>query len=848
VKKIITGLAILFMLSLTNQILHAQPATDTITFWVDGICGMCKDRIENAALSTVGVRFADWEISARQLSIVQSPEPLNLDELHQNIANVGHDTKKITASEEAYESLHNCCKYRDPAVVDAHAPKASEHEEDHLHGVVVEPGKNGGQVPLVGANVKWLGTGQGAVTDAEGAFELDRSEDTDQLVVSYVGYKPDTLTINQAGDVVINMVSAVTLDEVEVTHRQRSTTVSFIEAGNVQYLSEKEMLKAACCSLAESFETTPSVDVNFTDAVTGTRKIEMLGLASPYLQITRENMPDVRGIAALHGMDFTAGAWIEGIQLNTGAGSVVNGFESITGQINVELWKPESAVPAYLNLYTNAMGRMEGNLNLNHSLNEQWHSGLLLHGKYQQLVSDRNDDGFLDNPLSKHFIGVNRWRFIGKNGWMGQAGIKGTFIETRSGQLDEVETPWQASHNTRRVEGWLKTGYVFPSRPYASMGLQISAVYHDGVSDFGPREYDTNQESLYANFIYKSLIVDSRHTFKTGVSFQYDNYNEQLAGDQFLREEWVPGTFFEYTYGQGEALTAVAGLRADYHNNFGLFFTPRLNLRYAFNDRLVWRASGGRGQRTASIFAENLGFLASSRQVVLQSESTVTPYGLDAEVGWNMGTSVNWEYPMGEQTGMLSLSYYHTRFTNQIVVDYDQDPQSVYFYNLDGESFSHSLQAQADFEPLERWDIRLAYRFNDVRVDYLKGQLLKPMTSRHRAFLNTGYETVNGWKFDATLNWQGERRLPSTRSNPEEFRKEAESPSFFLLNGQVTKAWGRQWEIYVGGENLLNFRQEDPIIAAADPFSEFFDASLVWGPVFGRNLYLGMRYRFAGKE
>ena len=855
-KCLLSLLSLLWLGTFHNNV-NAQN-DETIEIWVDGVCGMCKDRIEGAALATIGVRFADWDVGSKQLKITKSPEPLDINQLHANITGVGHDTELQKATEEVYQALHVCCKYRDETISTAQGPaeKNSEQSIDdkYLKGVIVEENTKGEAVPLIGANIRWLNVNEGAVSDSEGVFEIERIEGINQLVVSYIGYESDTLLIDQGGNIVITLSDAVTLAEVKVTHRRKSTSVSFIEAGNIQYLSEDEFLKAACCSLAESFETTPSIDASFTDAVTGTRKIEMLGLASPYLQITRENMPDARGLSALYGLEFTAGPWIEGIQLNTGAGSVVNGFESITGQINVELWKPDKAVPVYLNLYGNAMGRLEGNLNLNHALNEEWQTGLLLHAKSQQRESDRNDDGFLDNPLSNHLIGINRWRFKGKNGWMGQAGIKGVFISNESGQMPDLESPWIADRDINRWEGWLKVGHVFEDRPYASMGFQFSAAYHDQENDFGSRSYIADQQSIYGNFIYQSIIKDSQHQFKTGMSIQVDEYEESIKEiaesetNTYTRTEWVPGAFFEYTYGKGEAFTAVAGLRADHHNQYGLFVTPRLNLRYAINEQLVWRVSGGRGQRTASIFAENIGLFASSRTIIVESKQQDTPYGLDAEVAWNGGTTLNWEFPTGKTSALLSLSYFHTHFTNQIVVDFDEDPQSVYFYNLDGTSFSNSIQTQIDFEPIDRWTVRMAYRYNDVEIDYKKGRLQKPLVSNHRAFFNTGYATKNGWKIDGTLSWQGERRIPSTESNPSDYQLDNYSPSFFLLNGQLSKAWGDQWEIYLGGENLLDFRQENPIIASDDPFGSYFDASLVWGPVFGRNVYIGMRYRLTGEQ
>lgn len=836
-------------LHLSAQAQQVLPTNENVHLWVDGACGMCAQRIEKAALTLPGIQTAQWDTPSKTLYVKTGQQPPTLQQLQDRLAQAGHDTEGATAPQAIYDALHFCCQYR------TESPDEDEPEEHGTNdsqtgivtGLVLTTQDNGSQSPLIGASVQWLNTSKGTTTDAEGRFSLPIQPDQPQLVISYVGYPPDTFRITQPGDYFFELSGAYTIDEVEVTHRNRSTEVSFLEAGNLQTLSERELTKAACCSLAESFETTPAIDASATDAVTGTRKIAMLGLASPYLQITRENMPDVRGLAAIHGMEYTAGAWVEGIQLNTGAGSVVNGFESITGQINVELWKPESADPLYLNLYGNRMGRLEGNLSTHHHLNEDWHTGLLLHAKYQQLESDRNADGFLDNPLSTHLIGIHRWRFTGgSTNWQGQAGIRGAYIEDRSGQVPGTDSPWTAQHNDRLMEGWLKTAYMFPGRPYASAAIQLSAKWHQNESRYGLRPYEGEQTSAYANLIYKDIISDTRHNFRTGASFQWDRYDELLGDQRYTRNEWVPGAYFEYTYGKGFPFTAVAGLRADYHNNFGGFLTPRLNLRYAFNEQLVWRASGGRGQRTASIFAENIGFLASSRTVIVQDEHSDLPYGLEAEVAWNMGTTLNYEFPaIGGRAANLALSYFHTRFQNQIVVDYDESPQEVYFYNLDGQSFSNSALVQLDIDLTAHWEARLAYRFNDVQTDYQSGRLEKPLVSRHRAFLNTAYETDSGWKFDATLSLRGAQRLPSTRSNPAEYRLDDYSPSFLLLSGQITKVWGRKWEVYLGGENLLDYRQENPILAADDPFGEFFDASMVWGPIFGRNVYVGMRYRLA---
>lgn len=722
--------------------------------------------------------------------------------------------------------------------------------ESQLQGQVYELDGNDQKVPLVGANVYWLGTTRGVPSDEAGGFALDRVEGSDQLVVSFIGYRNDTLTVSGDEALLVQLVPDETLDEVEIEYRQKTVQIDYLNPLKSEHISEKELLKAACCNLSESFETNPSVDVSFTDAVTGTRQIQMLGLAGPYTQITRENMPDVRGLSAIYGMVYIPGTWIESIQLNKGAGSVVNGFESVAGQINVELRKPEESDKLYVNLYANEGGRIEANVNFSQQVGEHWSTGILLHSKANAIERDRNKDGFLDNPLSKHFIGLNRWKYIGLNGLMIQFGIKATYIDNLGGQLGfdrfidrGTANAWGMNLVTHRYEGWTKIGKVYLEQPWKSLGLQVSGVYHDQDSYFGLNTYDAKQQSLYGNFIYQSMILDTDHQFKAGVSLQYDVYDELLNESDYGRTEIVPGAYFEYSYALLEKFNAMVGLRIDHHNIYGAFFTPRVHMRYALTENTVLRVSSGRGQRTASVFAENIGLFASSRELLIQGDNSSKPYGLDAEVAWNYGVNLTREFRLDYRDGNFSLEYYRTNFENQIVVDLDQNAQQALFYNLDGESYSNSFQAQVDYELAKRLDMRIGYRWFDVNTTYGDLTMQKPLVSAHRAFLNFAYETRSDWKFDYTFNWQGEKRIPFTESNPTDFQLQQRSPDFFIMNMQVSKEWNDRFEVYAGVENLLNYRQGNPILASEEPFGDYFDSSLVWGPIFGRNTYLGLRYR-----
>ncbi|NNC84791.1 MAG: TonB-dependent receptor [Bacteroidia bacterium] len=711
--------------------------------------------------------------------------------------------------------------------------------------------EKGTPVELVGVNIYWQGTSIGAVSDINGNFEIVRVSESTSLVFSYIGYQKDTIETTGLKIVNVELKQSLLLDGVDITERKQATQISLLNPLKVETMNEKELQKAACCNISESFETNPSVDVSFTDAVTGTRQIQMLGLAGPYSQITRENIPSVRGLSSLYGLVYIPGAWVESIQLNKGTGSVLNGFESIAGQINVELHKPEDTDKLYLNAFLNQEGRTELNAIYAPTLKgEKWSTALFLHGNQISNRTDHNDDGFLDVPLSKHLIGLNRWKYVGDNGIRMQLGIKGTYVDNVGGQKDFdpdddafSASIWGMHVNQQRFEAWSKIGKVFDGMSWKSMGLQLTAISHEHESFFGAREYDAEQQSFYSNYVYQSIIGNTNHQFKTGASFQYDKYKEVLSTEIFNREEMVPGAYFEYTNLVSENFTAVAGLRADYHNNYGEFFTPRLHLRYAINDGLVARASAGKGQRTANIIADNMGLLASSRVINVMGENNDNPYGLDAERAWNYGFNLVQCFKINGKEGTVSADFYRTDFINQIIIDTDRSADSVFVYNLDGESYSNSIQLQVNYEIVKRLDVRLAYRWFDVQTTYNGDLKSKPLLATHRAFANLAYETPNDWKFDYTINWRGSQRVPTTAGNNIQNYRPNKSPDYILMNTQVTKSWLGNFDVYVGVENILDYTQDDPIIASDEPFGSDFDASSIWGPIFGRNMYVGLRYK-----
>ncbi|NNF22014.1 MAG: TonB-dependent receptor, partial [Saprospiraceae bacterium] len=739
-------------------------------FRVEGVCGMCKDRIENTALEN-GAETASWDLDSRILTIEVDEMKTSVSSVRHALAMAGHDNGDFITPDEIYRNLHECCKYRE---MDTHYP--DKLVPSMVEGNVYGMDNDGKTFPLIGANILFLGSdGQGTTTNFDGYFKLDNDKGFEKMVVSFIGYNTDTLLLNQAGMMEITLSDGHQIDEVVIKYKKKTTEVSFVKAINVEKITREELCKAACCNLSESFETNPSVDVSFTDAITGSRQIQMLGLAGPYVQITRELMPDVRGMSSIYGLAFTPGPWIEGIQLIKGPGSVTNGFESIAGQINVELKKPEEGELLHVNGYFNEGSRMELNANARHEFSDKLATGVLFHGKQMNHGNDRNEDGFLDMPLEKDLILVNRWKWNLDNGWIGQFGVKGTTIDHKGGShehfegtSEDHENHWRMELKTKRIDTWLKTGVVFPENPNRSIGFQLNAVYHDTESEFGFNKYNNTQKSFFGNFLFQEIFNNPDFSIKSGLSYQYDRIEEFVAksgAGVFNRTESVPGVFSEFTYDDGEKLSIISGLRMDKHNNYGFFVTPRLHFKYNFAEKSVIRFNAGRGLRTANIFAENIGLFSTGRYIRVEGDDNENPYGLDAEVAWNFGINWTQAISIGQKEIVMGIDLYRSEFVNQVVVDYE-NVREVRFYNLEGKSYSNSFQIKMDYELIPGLDTRIAYRLFDVKTDYRDGLKSKPLVPRHRAFINMMYTTRNNWAFDMTWNWRGSQRIPDTSANP----------------------------------------------------------------------------------
>ncbi len=601
--------------------------------------------------------------------------------------------------------------------------------------------------------------------------------------------------------------------------------------GNTELIGSGELLRAACCNLGESFTTNPSVDVNYADAATGAQQIKLLGLSGTYVQMLTENIPNYRGAAAPYSLGYIPGPWMQSIQVSKGASSVKNGYESITGQINVEFKKPQATPFADANLFYNTKGKLEANLGANLHLTNRWSTALLGHYELLDKAHDDNGDGFADMPK------VQQGSLMGRLAWMGdnyifQASLKGLKEHREGGQLPSLmggvgggSSPYLIDISNERYEAFAKNAYIFDPEHASNIALILSGSLHHENALYGDKQYRSDQRNGYASLMFETDF-DEHHSLSTGISLNHDHFDI---------DETTPGVYAQYTYKAGEQFTLMGGLRWDYSSIYGSFVTPRMHLKYSPDDIITLRGSIGKGYRTNHVMAEYNYLLASSRQIIIDDN-------LEQEEAWNYGLSTTLSIPMGEKELELSAEYYYTTFLHQLLVDMDSNPHAIHFTNLAGDSYSHTWQAEASYPLFEGFTFTATYRRTNVKSTYGGVLREKPLTNRYKGLITAQYKPGLGkWQFDATLQLNGGGRMPDAYSLPDGTPSwDSRYKGFEQLSAQVTRFF-RYWNIYAGGENITGRRQAQPIIAADNPWGPNFDATMVWGPVHGAIYYVGIR-------
>jgi outer membrane receptor for ferrienterochelin and colicins len=715
-----------------------------------------------------------------------------------------------------------------------------------LKGLVQGKDSSAALKPLFGAKIKLLHTNTGVYSKEDGTFELVLPKTLpDTLVISAFGYFNDTLVVTKEdrfSALHVVLYSDKILPEVLVIFKRQSHGISKLKTLHVEELTSAELRKAACCNLSESFETNASVDVNITDAVSGAKKIQMMGLDGVYTQLQLENIPYLRGLESAFGLQSLPGTWVESIQITKGTGTVVNGYESMAGLVNIEIKKPQEMEPLFINFYQSNFGRSEWNIHGAQVLKKGWSTATFAHFSSVYGNIDHNHDGFRDLPNGDNLAILNRWNYNGKK-MEAQFGVNAYQDRKLGGQTDFKRSSLPTDFfgvmmNARHADVFAKTGF-FGKKPMQSLGILYNLKWHELDGFFGLRPFSGQEKRAFVQAIYDDILGSSDHKTKVGVSFLFLDMHQRADQNHHFRQEFVTGMFGEYTW-TSSRITSVFGGRLDHHNLFGWQWIPRVHAKVILDEWTDFRLTAGKGWRVPNYLIDNVSLLANAKNWIL-------PAALKPETSWNMGGSLVRELKLFGRKASLSADYYFTYFENQLVVDRDQNFDEIVFYNLEQGSYSHSFQAEFSFEPLQNLEIRTAYKYLDVQAIYGGEWRQQVMIPKHRGFVNLAYRTRNNrWEFDWTCSVYGQSRLPIQEENGQLIMDQL-SPVFPLMHAQITHNY-KKWEFYLGGENLTRFRQANPIIDAGNPFSERFDATNIWGPIMSTMVYTGFRFKIAKKK
>lgn len=653
---------------------------------------------------------------------------------------------------------------------------------------------------------------------------------------------------NHENDNIADSVEWNHLDDFVIV-KKKSGNFNLSGPENAFKINQNELFKAACCNLGESFTTNPSVDVNYADPATGAKQIKLLGLSGSYVQLLTETLPNFRGAARPYALRYVPGPWMKSISVSKGCSSVKNGYESMSGQIDVEYLKPEDPQGVAINAYLDSEIKAEGNLDANFHLSSRLNTEILLHAEDRFMNHDGNGDGFLDTPDIRQFNIQNRWDYFGEK-YIFHGGLGIINEKSEAGQVthhkssDHGAPLYKIDLKTQRYEAYMKHAFILSRENNSNFAVMAIGSLHKLDAIYGFKGYDVDEGNVYAQMMYESDFTEE-HNLSVGLSLNHDYLNQHIAPKnsadntrhKIVDKETVFGGYAQYTWKPFSSLTAMAGVRGDHSSLYGWFMTPRVNLRYTPVDLLTLRGSIGKGYRTVFPWAEYNYLMASSRQLVVEN--------LQQEASWNYGASAQLTIPIKQETLRVNAEYYYTYFNRQVIVDYDSDPHSLIIDNLSGKSFSHTFQVDATYESSFGLDITAAWRLNDVKTTYHGILMEKPLTSRYKGLLTLSYSTpMDIWQFDVTLQLNGGGRMPAPYKLADGSWSWAERfKAFPQLNLQVTR-WFRHFSIYAGGENLTNFKQKNPIIASNDPWGPNFDSSMIWGPVHGAMAYIGIRFNF----
>jgi len=720
------------------------------------------------------------------------------------------------------------------------------HSQEYVTGKITDENNT----PLINTSVHWMNTNMGTITNNQGLFKIKNLDTVEKkLIISFIGYQNDTIIINDIYD--IGAISLKPINSLKTIDLKENKTGTYIDKNNAiktEIITKEELTKAACCDLAGCFETQISVESKTTNIITNTKELSVLGLSGTYNQILLDGLPIIYGATYTYGVSAIPGTLIENIYISQGLASVLQGTESISGQINIQLKEYQESEKFFINLYANSFNAKQINIDYNYKVNK-WKNILSFHSSQPAKIIDHNNDNFLDLPQTTKYSIYNKWTY-------GLENNDGIYSSITFRYLDEERIGGEIDFNPKENLGdtinygqkitfqqpelHLRSSYNFNNN---AILLHSALTQHKQKSFFGTTKYLVDQINYYfklgystqwnnhrleSGFSFKSLIIDERIELN-------NNFNHTYGGE-YSKNEKIPGLFIENTFKWQENIELITGFRLDNHNIHGWMHTPRMLLKYNFSENTIGRFSCGSGWKTINLFTEYINILGSNENIIIGND-------LQPEKSTNFGFNFLHAIYLDKIELQFIFDAYKTLFSNQIFPDYESDPQLIIIDNFQDKSESNSLQAEIGIEIIDEIGIKLAYNYLDVFRNHNNHKHRLPFISKHHILNTFSYKPIDKkWHFDFNIHWFGRKKLQNTDNNPVEYQRPEYSNPYSMVNAQFTQNI-KNLDFYIGCENILNFTQENPIISAENPFGPYFNISNVWGPVKGREAYIGLRLK-----
>jgi|GEM_PF-478633 len=520
----------------------------------------------------------------------------------------------------------------------------------------------------------------------------------------------------------------------------------------------------------------------------------------------------------------------------------IMGYGDLYGRVNFEVWNPY-----FVNEKWRAIAGIEGDqyggIGLHvggmHRIHRGLRTRLLVNANWMPRTIDRNGDSFVDAPMGHGLTAFHDWHYHSGKDWGSfavEGGLSVVYNDAEYGQVEATRIDSLSFFRARRDQlnagAWVKS-WIDIHKSHR-IRIRASGNFHRQSAGVGLTGYfEGEEESARIGVDYTYDPRGKSHEYTVGGGYTWADYSDlyihMLGGTTYARTESYPSFWGRYRFDRKNTLVR-AGIRGDFHNLYGWLWSPDAKIKVGTQDTRI-HLFGMRSYRVVNLSADHLHRMLSSRDII-------RPFRLDIERGWRYGGSIEQHFSSGNFVGNVFAEFTRTDFGNQIVMDMDEQTDAISFYNLTGKAFVNEAIGRTSFS-YGGFRFSAMYRYQDAQTTYRAGLRPTLFVSKHSGTASVFYRLSRTWNwyFELGAKLNGKQRLPDNDGG----EWDTYSPLFATTNARITMA-RKQWRFYVGGENLLDYRQESPIVFKESLLGNEFEGSVVWGPVLGRRVYVGVGF------